>query len=155
VSTKKKKKDPQRPFLLLVDSLFQSTSKGNDLDGESLWRSNRALELAPTEKANQTNERAHCLSLTRSFSLSQMEVSPRPPPPPRPPAAPPSTSSAFTPVVKGEDEEAGATAAAEQQQVLRLRMAPHEGDNSAEIVAECPLEHPFFIKEKGKEEKTE
>ncbi|CAB4068832.1 HBP1 [Lepeophtheirus salmonis] len=33
--------------------------------------------------------------------------------------------------------------------ILRLRMAPHRGDNSPEILAECSLDHPFFVKEKG------
>ena len=38
----------------------------------------------------------------------------------------------------------------QQQQLLRLRMSPHLGDNSTEILAECAIEHPFFVKEKGR-----
>lgn len=34
--------------------------------------------------------------------------------------------------------------------VLRLRMAPHRGDNSAEILADCAFDHPFFVRDKGK-----
>jgi hypothetical protein len=29
-------------------------------------------------------------------------------------------------------------------------MAPHRGDTSTEILAECSLDHPFFVKERGK-----
>ena len=33
--------------------------------------------------------------------------------------------------------------------LLRLRLSPHRHDNP-DILADCPLDHPFFIKEKGK-----
>ena len=33
--------------------------------------------------------------------------------------------------------------------LLLLRMAPHRADTSTEILAECSLDHPFFVKEKG------
>jgi hypothetical protein len=36
------------------------------------------------------------------------------------------------------------------RELLRLRLAPHKMDNTPEILAECTLDHPFFIKEKGK-----
>jgi hypothetical protein len=37
--------------------------------------------------------------------------------------------------------------------LLRLRLAPHRMDNTPEILADCPVDHPFFIKDKGKREK--
>ena len=57
-------------------------------------------------------------------------------------AADGSAGSAFTPV------EAGGGGS---EVLLRLRMAPHRGDNSTEILAECSLDHPFYVKEKGKQ----
>jgi hypothetical protein len=32
---------------------------------------------------------------------------------------------------------------------LRLRLAPHRMDNTPDILADCPPEHPFFVKDKG------
>ena len=42
--------------------------------------------------------------------------------------------------------------AEEPQTLLRLRLAPHRADSnsSTEILADCPLEHPFYVKDKGK-----
>jgi len=63
-----------------------------------------------------------------------------------------SSSSAFTPVNKVATTTATAAAGEEEERrapLLRLRLEPHAGDNSAEILADCPLEHPFFVKEKG------
>ena len=37
------------------------------------------------------------------------------------------------------------------RELLRLRLAPHKMDNTPEILAECALDHPFFIKEKGQQ----
>ena len=33
--------------------------------------------------------------------------------------------------------------------VLLLRMGPHRVDNAPDILAECPIDHPFFVKDKG------
>ena len=55
--------------------------------------------------------------------------------------------SSAAPAIKS-DPAAGA--ASDVQTLLRLRLAPHRGDNATEILAECGLDHPFFVKEKGK-----
>ena len=36
--------------------------------------------------------------------------------------------------------------------LLRLRLAPHRADSnsSTEILADCPLDHPFYVKDKGR-----
>ena len=39
----------------------------------------------------------------------------------------------------------------EVQTLLRLRLAPHRGDKVTEILAECSLDHPFFVKDKGRQ----
>ena len=36
------------------------------------------------------------------------------------------------------------------QTVLLLRMGPHRVDNAPDILADCPIDHPFFVKDKGK-----
>ena len=33
--------------------------------------------------------------------------------------------------------------------VLLLRMGPHRVDNAPDILADCPIDHPFFVKDKG------
>ena len=35
---------------------------------------------------------------------------------------------------------------------LRLRLAPHRADreNSTEILADCAIDHPFYVKDKGR-----
>ena len=37
-------------------------------------------------------------------------------------------------------------------QVLRLRMSPHNVPevSRVEMLADCPIDHPFFVKDKGK-----
>ena len=37
-------------------------------------------------------------------------------------------------------------------QVLRLRMSPHNVAevSRVEMLADCPIDHPFFVKDKGK-----
>ena len=46
---------------------------------------------------------------------------------------------------EGEDSTSGSV-----QTLLSLRMAPHRGESSTEILAETSLDHPFFVKEKGR-----
>ena len=37
---------------------------------------------------------------------------------------------------------------------LRLRLAPHRADsqNSTEILADCAIDHPFYVKDKGRKD---
>ena len=45
---------------------------------------------------------------------------------------------------RGAGDEAG-------DQVLRLRMSPHNVPevSRVEMLADCPVDHPFFVKDKG------
>ena len=50
-------------------------------------------------------------------------------------------------------EEAGdGSPGAGHGQVLRLRMSPHNVAevSRVEMLADCPIDHPFFVKDKGK-----
>ena len=52
-----------------------------------------------------------------------------------------STSSSL-PSVEGGESSKGHT-------VLLLRMGAHRVDNAPDILADCPIDHPFFVKDKG------
>ena len=37
-----------------------------------------------------------------------------------------------------------------QNTTVLLRMGPHRCENLPDILVECPISHPFFVKDKGK-----
>ena len=53
-------------------------------------------------------------------------------------------------VISRESHDSYSDNSSNKESILRLRLAPHRMDNTPEILAECSLDHPFFIKEKGK-----
>ena len=56
-------------------------------------------------------------------------------------------------MIPREAESAAASASHEPHPMiaLRLRLAPHRADsqNSTEILADCAIDHPFYVKDKG------
>ena len=58
-------------------------------------------------------------------------------------------------MIPREAESAAAMAANEHPMIaLRLRLAPHRADsqNSTEILADCAIDHPFYVKDKGRKD---
>ena len=60
-------------------------------------------------------------------------------------------------MIPREAESAAAAAASSDGHpmiALRLRLAPHRADsqNSTEILADCAIDHPFYVKDKGRKD---
>ena len=53
---------------------------------------------------------------------------------------------------RGEDIAASGHSSPGHGQVLRMRMSPHNVAevSRVEMLADCPIDHPFFVKDKGK-----
>lgn len=53
---------------------------------------------------------------------------------------------------RGEDIAASGHTSPGHGQVLRMRMSPHNVAevSRVEMLADCPIDHPFFVKDKGK-----
>jgi hypothetical protein len=54
-----------------------------------------------------------------------------------------SSSTSSLPTVEGGGESS------KGHTVLLLRMGSHRVDNAPDILADCPIDHPFFVKDKG------
>ena len=54
-------------------------------------------------------------------------------------------------VISREEVAADTNPSQEVKTLLRLRMSPHNVPESSrvEMLAECPIDHPFFVKDKG------